>query len=260
VTINISRRPAGRLIRGSISQVCARPRRFTFCTWCHSAPGGYGDCLTHKILIIDTDNESRHRLENLLGQPDHTVRGVRTFSDGLRALEAFDPDLLIAEVRLNEDNGISLFLQGRRRAPTMACILMSGYQDPVLEREALEQGVFAFLLKPFDSDVVLDRVAGALNSRGKRRWPRKAMSGFVASVEGQQARVLDISYGGMRLELPFEAFVGLPLEINIPEIDYTLRANTVWIQDVGAGTQICGAVLKMGDQSSAVWHELVDTH
>jgi DNA-binding NtrC family response regulator len=212
-----------------------------------------------KILIVESDLDSLLHFEQVLGEGGDVVRGARTYSEAVRALSSFTPDLLITEVRLSEHNGLNLFLQARGRDSTLPCIIVSAYADVVLKREAVEHGVFAFLVKPLDAQTLNQQVVAALASRGQRRWPRKAVQHQLhARVEGQPARILDVSYGGVRLELPFEAFVGLPVEIDIEEFAYPLRANTVWIQGSDGRTQVCGAVLKMDDHASSAWHSLVD--
>jgi CheY-like chemotaxis protein len=209
-----------------------------------------------KILIVDDAESWLEAAVQLLRRRGYDVRGVRTFQEGRDALETFEPDLLITDVRLNEFNGLYLFLRSHQRHPNMACLVVSGYPDPVLRREAIQQGAFDFLLKPVEPSVLYSRVADALASRGKRRWPRKAVAaGVLAEVEGQPAHLLDVSYGGVRLQLPFVASVGLPLEIRIPSFGRTVTANAVWVNH---GGQQCGAALRMDEQIAMAWRAMVD--
>jgi FixJ family two-component response regulator len=212
-----------------------------------------------KILVVDDNAEWLDAVVYFLRQTGYTVRGALTFSEGQRAIEAFSPDLLITDVRLHEHNGLSLFLRSHAQRRNLACIVVSGYDDPVLRRDAFQQGVFEFLIKPVDFEVLLDAVSRAIATRGKRRWPRKNVpAGLVAQVEGQAARVLDVSYGGVRLELPFPASVGSPLEIMIPEIVRPISANAVWVEAPRAGVHECGAALKMEDQTTVAWRTMID--
>ena len=58
--------------------------------------------------------------------------------------------------------------------------------------------------KPIRPAEFLQTVDEALAKvRRQRRWPRKrVVGGFRVTVEGRPAAVVDVSYGGLRLELP----------------------------------------------------------
>ena len=96
----------------------------------------------------------------------HVRSGAR-----LLAIGAFD--LLIADVRLRGFNGLHLVRQFRRDRPEMATMIMTGYDDTMMELEAGRYGA-AFVRKPINPAAFLDTVAKSLaETRRARRWQRK---------------------------------------------------------------------------------------
>jgi hypothetical protein len=138
--------------------------------------------------------------------------------------------------------------------------VVSGFEDPVLIRDARLHGAHDFLVKPVAIDMLLAKAREALTARDKRRWPRKQLSGSItATIDGRPVRVLDVSYGGMRLEVPFAVSAGAPLEIKIASMATTIPADTVWgTNATAAGVQQCGAAIRASDQLAVAWRHIVD--
>jgi DNA-binding response OmpR family regulator len=216
--------------------------------------------VNRKILVVDDDRDWLDAVVELLEREGYSVRAAETFPDARVAIDQFEPDVLITDVRLGEYNGVYLLLRSRSRYPEMVSIIVSGYDDPVIAREAKQEGAYDFLVKPVEGRRLLDRVGEALASRGKRRWPRKpAPVGFSALVSGRMARLVDISYGGIRIELPFAPAIGPPLEVDLPALGRTVMAHAVWTHDDEAsGAQLCGAALTFDDETATAWRHVVD--
>src|SRR4029079_5412453 len=79
--------------------------------------------------------------------------------------------------------------------------------------------------KPLRPDAFLVIVAGALTRvRRQRRWPRKAVvGGFRGTVKGPPAAVVDVSYGGLRLELPDTAPLPSSFDVEVTGIGLHLE-------------------------------------
>ena len=214
---------------------------------------------TRKVLVVDDDRRWLEGVVEILGREGYDVRGAEGFREGQRAIEQFKPDVLIVDVRLGEYNGLQLVLLRREHLPDPVALVVSGFEDPVIMREAEQAGTYAFLVKPIPASVLVEQVGAALTSRGKRRWPRTtAPPDFTAIVAGHKARILDVSYGGFLMELPFVPQVE-PLDVRLPMMNRTVTARTVWTREEAPGVQLCGAALKIDDEASAAWRNVVDS-
>ena len=126
------------------------------------------------------------------------------------------PDLLIADVRLGAFNGLQLLVSSPRSVPA---IVITGFADPVLESDARQHGA-DYVLKPVTPSVLLDmvrrRLAQVETSRFEtlRRWERISVPGGIpARIDDQPARILDVSYGGLRFQM--QRTGDPPLSVNI---------------------------------------------
>jgi DNA-binding response OmpR family regulator len=216
-----------------------------------------------KILIVDDNDAARTGLAKILERADFTVFAAATFTEGRNALLREEPDLLIADVRLGEYNGLQLLASATR---AMAAIVITGYPDPVLEADARRMGA-DYLVKPVSPASLVDLVRKKLSSeepifRPARKWERKQVSGSLpAKVGNEPARVLDISYGGLRLELERKPERPMPTSftLDFPSSGLSVPVDVVWTTRVGEEYWVCGASVIQAEEASArAWHGLVD--
>jgi DNA-binding response OmpR family regulator len=213
------------------------------------------------ILIVDDHRVTRLGLAEMLSEAGYDVVTAATFQEARRILNDSPPDLLIADVRLGSFNGLQLVISGRRRVPA---IVMTGYADAVLEAEARRGGA-EYLVKPVDPEKLLAVVRQKLCASPApyavpRRWRRKQVAGMTAEVSGQTARIVDISYGGVRFEIrPGDKGTPPPsFELRLPN-DMSLHADLVWKNMLTSEIWVCGAAVWPEEATARQWFGLVDT-
>jgi DNA-binding response OmpR family regulator len=215
-----------------------------------------------QVLLVDVDDARRNDLIQTLEAEGYEVVAADSFQQARRLLKESAPDLLITDVRLNEFNGLQLVLA--RRAPVHT-IVLAEVPDPVLENEARQLGA-EYLPRPFSRATLHEIVAKALASHdsfaSSRRWVRKPVSQrLFARVETAKARVLDVSYGGLRFELHDAPGSALPssFEVTLPTKDVAVHVDLVWQSHSDQGRWLCGVELSQVDPAAAsAWHGLVD--
>ena len=214
------------------------------------------------ILLVDDDTATRVGLAELLTDAGYETHAVATFEEGLRALRTETPDLLIADVRLGAFNGLQLLVSSPRSIPA---IIITGFADPVLESDARQHGA-EYVLKPVTPSVLLEMVQRRLSQiehskfETLRRWDRKEVpGGLPARIDDHPARILDISYGGLRFEIPRIGDLPASLNVRLPAADIAVRADVVWHRPLGEGSWICGAAVSQTSPAVAnEWRSLVD--
>jgi DNA-binding response OmpR family regulator len=105
-------------------------------------------------LIVEDDTATRNGLEMLLQRAGYEVLATDSVPEGRRALEEGAPDLLIADVRLGEFNGLQLIAMSGRPIPA---IVVTAFVDPALEADARRLGAH-YLVKPVTPAVLLSLV------------------------------------------------------------------------------------------------------
>ncbi|HUF39328.1 MAG TPA: response regulator [Anaerolineales bacterium] len=213
------------------------------------------------MLIVDDHRVTRLGLAEMLTDAGYTVVTAGTFPDARRILKEAPPDLLIADVRLGSFNGLQLVISGPNRVPA---IVITGYDDAVLEAEARRSGA-EYLVKPFDPEKLLVLIRQKLGNipatfSVPRRWRRKEVAGLTAQVGTQPARIVDVSYGGVRFEIR-------PGEGDPPPDSFqlqfssamSLQADLVWKSMLTDNVWVCGAAVWPEESSARQWFGLVDT-
>jgi putative two-component system response regulator len=105
--------------------------------------------------------------------------------------------------------------------------------------------------------------AAVVKEDPRRRWMRKRLAAAVAAeVGGRPARVVEISYGGCRVETAesFKPAPEEPFSLNIPEYSIRAAGTWRWIAPTGtSGPHWCGAAVSDRDmRSGSRWRALVD--
>ena len=99
------------------------------------------------ILIVGSSAlDAMHHVPGLAASEFHVV-GAEDFASAKAVLLATPPQMLITDVRLHEYNGLHLVLRAKAAAPNLAALVLSSYQDSVLESEANALGA-TFVVTP----------------------------------------------------------------------------------------------------------------
>ena len=217
--------------------------------------------LPYRILVLDDDESALGGIVELLRDAGHQVTGATTYDAAKRLLSVSTFDLLISDVRLRSFNGLHLVMQSRADHPDMAVIIITGYDDPMIEFEAHRYRA-ELVRKPIHPAEFLVKVTAALATvRRQRRWPRKrVVGGFRVTIGGRPAAVVDVSYGGLRLELPDRTPLPDAFDVEVSGIGLHLEVHPVWTQhEPGANGTVCGATLSADHTPSArTWRAIVD--
>lgn len=102
---------------------------------------------SRQIMIVDDDLVVLDAMQRLLVVWGYSTIAYSRFEDARASLVSQSPDALIVDVRLGEYNGLQLVYIARQSNPSMAIVVVSGFDDPVLRNEAAHAGA-VYLLKP----------------------------------------------------------------------------------------------------------------
>jgi DNA-binding response OmpR family regulator len=217
--------------------------------------------LPYRILVLDDDEHALSGLVELLRDADYHVTSAATYDAAKRLLALSSFDLLITDVRLRGFNGLNLVKKSRTDYPDMAVIIISGYEEPLMELEASRYQAL-FVQKPIRPFEFLATVASSLAGvRRQRRWPRKRVQGgFRVTAAGKPAAVVDVSYGGLRLELPNGSELPASFSIELSGIGLQLEVEPVWsCPSDNMNCTLYGAALASDATSAAdTWRAIVD--
>jgi DNA-binding NtrC family response regulator len=118
----------------------------------------------HVVLIAEDDAATLSGLAAYVHMAGFSVVPVASFAEARRLMRFVRPDVVVADVRLGEYNGLQLVVQAGSLDPPPSLIVTSGFADPVLVAEAERMGAI-FLVKPIDPARLIDLISKMVKSR-----------------------------------------------------------------------------------------------
>lgn len=133
------------------------------------------------VLIADDEPKIRRGLIQLLSGHAGEFRVVGEAEDGERALEAISlvrPDLLLVDIRMPFVDGLDLVsrLVSRDGDGDRRVIIISGHDEFEYARQAVGLGVFEFLLKPVDEEILVATLRRAAEDLQRSRTRNLSLS------------------------------------------------------------------------------------
>ena len=113
------------------------------------------------ILIVDDDPDILKLLSLRLAGAGHGVRGAESGERALALLAASRPDLVITDLKMGGMDGLTLFDEIRRQAPTLPVIILTAHGTIPDAVAAVKHGIFGYLTKPYDADELLMHIERA---------------------------------------------------------------------------------------------------
>ena len=107
-----------------------------------------------QILLIDDDDSLRRVTEYNLSSAGFSVRTAASGREGLSQFKQNQPDLVVTDVKLGDLNGLDLLAQIKATAPEIPVIVITAFGSIEMAVEAMRQGAFTFLTKPFDRETL----------------------------------------------------------------------------------------------------------
>jgi signal transduction histidine kinase len=118
-----------------------------------------------RVLIVDDDDDSRDVLEHLLGGAGAELRAAGSVEAALSALDQEVPDVLISDIGMPDEDGLSLIRKVRLRTPAegglVPAVALTAYARGEDRAVALRAGFNSHVSKPVNSGEIIAVVASA---------------------------------------------------------------------------------------------------
>ncbi|SRR5579872_1189251 len=121
------------------------------------------------IFVVDDDEGVRNSLRFLLKSVGLATRTLASANEFLDVYKHSQPGCLVLDVRMPGISGIELQQQLNLRGATIPVIFITGHGDVPMAVEAMQQGAFDFLQKPFRDQDLIERIQRALERDTKNR-------------------------------------------------------------------------------------------
>jgi two-component system nitrogen regulation response regulator GlnG len=131
------------------------------------------------VWIIDDDQSIRWVLEKALARVSIPAQGFASAGDMLAALQDAEPCVLVTDIRMPGQDGLSLLHRIKQEHPGLPVIVMTAFTDLNSTVAAFQKGAFDYLPKPFDVNAAV-----ALIQRAVQAGAADVQQGAEASPPG----------------------------------------------------------------------------
>jgi len=114
------------------------------------------------ILVVDDEFSMREFLELMLAKEGYCLSSAENGRQANEMLEKSFYDLVLLDIRLGDISGLDVLRKAKSLHPKTIVIMISAYATAENAVEAMNEGAYDYLPKPFDNDELKDTIAKAL--------------------------------------------------------------------------------------------------
>ncbi len=121
--------------------------------------------MTAQILVVDDERSMRELLDYMLTREGY---GVALAENGRRAIEKIeksDFDVVLTDIRLGDLTGLEVLRAAKKKNPRTVVIMISAFATTETAVEAMNEGAFDYVPKPFDNDELKQTIVKALEQQ-----------------------------------------------------------------------------------------------
>jgi putative two-component system response regulator len=144
-----------------------------------------------EVLVVDDDPQGRGVLRRILQEYGYVCHVASEVREARRVLELMRPDLVLSDVTMPGESGITLLEYIRAEFPFLPVVLVSGIDGVDVAVGALELAPYGWVSKPFDANQVLTAVANALIRARLESQSRKYEERLEVAVRDRTAELGD---------------------------------------------------------------------
>ena len=154
------------------------------------------------ILVIDDEVGIREGCRRILEQAGFTVDTAASFKVGLEKIHSAGFDMVLLDIMMPDGRGIDLLRPIHEKDPDTVCVIITGYASVELAVEAIKQGAYDFISKPFTAELLQLTVTQGME---KRRLSLEAQR--LQSIEQEAAELARVNEEMERLNTFKSAFM-----------------------------------------------------
>ncbi len=118
---------------------------------------------TARLLVVDDELSMREFLEFLLSREGYQVSCAANGHEAIEMIRKENFDLLLCDIRLGDMTGLDVLRAAKRKKPNAVVIMISAYATAETAVEAMNEGAYDYLPKPFDNNELKQAIAKALD-------------------------------------------------------------------------------------------------
>ncbi len=152
--------------------------------------------MAHDILIVDDEGDIRALIAGILEDEGHSTREAANSDEALEGIRARRPSLIIQDIWLQGSrlDGLGVLDAVKLDHPEVPVVMISGHGTIETAVQAIKQGAYDFIEKPFKADrllLVVDRAIEAARLR-RENEELKLRTGSSGELIGSSSSVIQV--------------------------------------------------------------------
>jgi two-component system response regulator PilR (NtrC family) len=119
----------------------------------------------YNILVVEDELSMRELLEYMLEKKGYRVVCAANGKEALSKIKKEHYDLLLCDIRLGDTTGLEVLKASKKMNPHVTVIMISAFANTETAVEAMNQGAFDYVPKPFENQELLQTIANALERK-----------------------------------------------------------------------------------------------
>ncbi len=116
-----------------------------------------------RIVVVDDEEIVTSLVRDALEDEGFSISTASSGPEALEIIKSNGVDLIITDIRMPQMDGIELASKARQISPDVVVIFMTGYANLDSAKEAIKQGAFEYIMKPFELTEIRQSVAKAVD-------------------------------------------------------------------------------------------------
>ncbi len=117
------------------------------------------------ILVIDDEQIVLSLVEDTLSDEGYDVTTTLSANEAIELIKAHQFDFILTDIRMPEMNGIELVKEIHKIHPTIGVIFMTGYANLDTAKQAIKEGAYDYIMKPFELSEIRQAISRAMHQR-----------------------------------------------------------------------------------------------
>ncbi len=117
------------------------------------------------LLIVDDERSMRELLEYMLSKEGYNIDLAENGRKAVEAIQAKDYDLVLSDIKLGDLTGLDVLRAAKQKNPNIVVIMISAFASTETAVEAMNDGAYDYVPKPFDNDELKETISNALERK-----------------------------------------------------------------------------------------------
>ncbi|HEY6768453.1 MAG TPA: HD domain-containing phosphohydrolase [Candidatus Sulfotelmatobacter sp.] len=146
--------------------------------------------MSDRILIVDDEEAIREIVASMLTSAGYSCKQAGSGVEALAVLNSGEEfELMLSDLMMAELDGIGLLERTKEKYPDMPVVMVTAVHDISVALQALRNGAYDYLLKPFERDQLLATVSRALENRRLKLENRTYQTNLETLVENRTGQL-----------------------------------------------------------------------